>query len=349
MQSKTIFLPLSFLLFVSPLFVSFAPALTSSPATQAAQAPDVSPQLFAPGVISGPASDGSPAFTPDGNTLFFTRSAATWSIILESHRLVANGDKDSWSEPTIASFSGVWNDQQPAMSPDGSHLLFVSTRPANPQQASGPRSAAIWRVDRTASGWSQPVRLPDTINFSPRVFKPTIAGDGSIYFMAMEQGKKFHLFRSQYASGTYQKAEPLPFSDGTLGSTGDVDPEIAPDESFLLFSSDGRRSDDPAHEHLYIVFRQSSSQPAQWSAVMPVRYTGDDLNGSSNDNESRLSPDRKTLFFSSDRTLPPHFPRTIEQAQQDLKRVQLWDNGNGNVWFMPIAPWLKLAKTADNT
>jgi Tol biopolymer transport system component len=344
---KAISLPLSLL-----LLVSLAPALTTSQAPQAAQVPDVSPQIFAPGVISGPSSDGSPAFTPDGNTLFFTRSATNWSIILESHR-TSQSAADSWSEPTIASFSGAWNDQQPAMSPDGSHLLFVSTRPANPQQPSGPRGAAIWRVDRTAAGWSQPVRLPDTVNFCTRVFKPTIAGDGSVYFMAMEQGKKFRLFRSQYAAGTYQKAEPLSFSDGTLGSTGDVDPEIAPDESFLLFSSDGRRPDDSAHEHLYIVFRQSASQSRSqsrsWSAVMPVRYTGDDLNGSSNDNESRLSPDRKTLFFSSDRSLPAHFPRTLEQAQQDLKRVQLWDNGNGNVWFMPIAPWLKLGKTGNNT
>jgi WD40-like Beta Propeller Repeat len=30
------------------------------------------PQIFAPGVASGPANDGSPAFSPDGNTIFFT-------------------------------------------------------------------------------------------------------------------------------------------------------------------------------------------------------------------------------------------------------------------------------------
>jgi hypothetical protein len=28
------------------------------------------PQVFAPGVVSGPANDGSPAFSPDGNTIF---------------------------------------------------------------------------------------------------------------------------------------------------------------------------------------------------------------------------------------------------------------------------------------
>jgi Tol biopolymer transport system component len=324
------------------LFVSLFPTFTLSQAAQTAQdvglAQDVTPQIFSPGVISGAANDGSPAFTPDGNTLFFTRTGNSWSVILESHRT-----GNSWSEPTIAPFSGIWNDMQPAMAPDGSHLVFVSIRPTDPNQQKpepGPPMSAIWRVDHTANGWSKPVRLPEAINFCARVFKPTIAGDGSVYFMAMEQDKKFRLFRSQYSGGTYQKAEPLPFSDGTLGNTGDVDPEIAPDESFLLFSSDGRRSDDAEHEHLFIVFHQSGS----WGSVMPVRYIGDDQNRSSNDNESRLSPDRKTLYFSSDRSLPVHFPRTMEQAQQDLKRMELWDNGYGNVWFMPIAPWLKLAK-----
>ena len=44
------------------------------------------PQVFAPGVVSGPANDGSPTFSPDGNTIFFTRSAANWSVIVESQQ-----------------------------------------------------------------------------------------------------------------------------------------------------------------------------------------------------------------------------------------------------------------------
>ena len=39
-----------------------------------------------PGVISAGANDGSPTFGPDGNTLFFARSSASWSVILESEK-----------------------------------------------------------------------------------------------------------------------------------------------------------------------------------------------------------------------------------------------------------------------
>jgi len=42
------------------------------------------------------------------------------------------------------------------------------------------------------------------------------------------------------------------------------------------------------------------------------------------DNEPHLSPDHRTLYFSSDRMLPVHFPRTPAQAQADLERINSW-------------------------
>jgi len=51
---------------------------------------------------------------------------------------------------------------------------------------------------------------------------------------------------------------------------------------------------------------------------------------------SMLGRDQKTLHFTSDRTLPIAFPRTRSQTQADLDRIQLWDNGNSNVWTIAI-------------
>src|SRR5579862_368824 len=125
------------------------------------------PQIFAPGIISGPANDGAPTFTPDGRTLFFTRSGANAGFILESH--LVNG---AWSTPTIAPFSGQWNDQHPTMAPDGSYLVFVSTRPA---PGISEKVAHLWRVNRTRDGWGTPEHLPATVNMTSRIFKPSIA------------------------------------------------------------------------------------------------------------------------------------------------------------------------------
>ncbi|HXC16256.1 MAG TPA: hypothetical protein VNV60_02330 [Holophagaceae bacterium] len=288
-----------------------------------AQAPTLpAPEIFAPGVISGPANDGAPAFTPDGNTAFFSRGGGSWSAILESHRVDGR-----WSEPVIAPFSGEWSDSQPAVSPDGSFLVFVSWRPVdgNPEA----RVANLWRVDRQGHSWSSARRLPATVNINTRIFKPSVAADGSVYFMSIQSNGKMRLFSSRCVGGVYQAAQPLPFSDD---ATADVDPEIAPDQSFLVFSSAGRHPGDTTHERLYITLHARDG----WGPVAPIRYAGDENPGPSNDNEAHLSPDGRTLYFDSDRTLSVPHPRAREQTQEDLRRVQSWDNGNTNAWSIPF-------------
>jgi Tol biopolymer transport system component len=297
--------------------------LASSVATVSAGTLAVAPEIFAPGVISGAANDGTPTFTPDGKTLFFTRSGTGAGTILESH--LAGG---RWSTPQIASFSGEWNDQHAAVAPNGSYLVFVSTRPA---PGLSKRVAHLWRVDRTSAGWGMPVHLPAAVNIGPRIFKPSVAADGTIYFLSIGNGRTFRLYRSKCVGGAYQPAEPLPFS---TDATRDVDPEIAPDQSFLVFSSSGRRSKDDTKEHLFIVVNRGGA----WGAVTPLRYAGDDENGSSNDNEPDLGPDGRTLYFSSDRSPALHFPRTRSQADADLMRMESWDNGNANVWTLSLTP-----------
>ena len=303
-------------------------ALVVAPALAQAD-PKPAPELFAPGVISSPANDGSPAFTPDGNTLLFTRSAATWSAILESHRV--NG---AWTAPVLASFSGEWPDSSPAIAPDGSFAVFVSIHkdgaPGHPASV-----ANLYRVDRTKTGWSAPAKLPDTVNIGPAIWKPSVAADGTIYFVSIDLEGHKRLYAAKHAAGAsaYEPAQPLPFSDG---AHGDVDPEIAPDQSFLVFCSSGRLAGD-AKDHLFIVRRTAAGG---WGDVQPIRYAGDDTGGFSTDDEPHLSPDRRTLYFSSDRAPAVAFPRTHEQALRDVARLQAWDNSNSNVWFVPLAPWL---------
>jgi Tol biopolymer transport system component len=294
------------------------------------------PEIFSPGVISGPANDGSPTFSPDGKSLYFTRSTAAWGVILESRE---NGGK--WSEPMVASFSGEWRDSSPGFSPDGSFLVFVSLRPEK-MPAAGEKISSVranlYRVRRTGSGWSEAERLPDAVNIGNAIWKPSVAADGTIYFVSIDaQGGK-RLYRSRLRDGVYQQAEPLAFSDGT---TADVDPEIAPDGSFLVFCSSGRVKDDP-RDHLYIVRRSGDG----WGPVTAVRYAGDMV---TTDDEPHLGgPDRRTVYFSSDRAVPVKFPRTHEQAVEDLKRLELWDNSNSNVWFMSLGPWIADAARQKN-
>src|SRR6202142_2681052 len=69
-------------------------------------------------------SDDTPAFTPDGDTVFFDRSTGSNKFVMIAHRI--NGH---WGAPEMAPFSGRWYDQNPVISPDGSFLIFNSDRP----------------------------------------------------------------------------------------------------------------------------------------------------------------------------------------------------------------------------
>lgn len=286
-------------------------------------AQDVTPTVFAPGVISGPLHDSAPAFTPDGRTVYFTRSEGTNSAILVSHL-----EQGRWSTPVTAPFSGQWSDMEPAMSPDGRFLIFISNRPKTPRdkpldgffmgRSFPERGGNLWKVTWDNGKWSAPVRLPDVVNRSDSTFAPSVAADGTLYFMhPAADPKHFRLFRAAWHRNSYDEPQALPFSDGHVT---DVDPAVAPDESFVVFGS----SRSPARGiDLFIVFRDNG----EWGT--PI-HLGNGVNSAGSDAEARLSPDHQTLYFASDR-MADIAPGTVRAD---------WDNGKYNIWQIPLTPWL---------
>jgi len=290
------------------------------------------PQVFAPGVVSGPANEDSAAFTPDGNTVFFDRIHWPNAAIMVSHRV--NG---AWSAPTVAPFSGQWLDHDPAMSPDGSFIVFSSNRPdqeggkaLDAVMADGKVQAGsgghLWRVDRKGNTWGKPVRLPDAVNSSSRTYAPSVVADGSVYFQRPADDDDFRLYRSQYRNGVYEAPVPVMLGDA---SAHKLDPAVAPDESFIVFDANFTGKDDP--DRLYIAFRDGEG----WGKPIDL---GKDINVKSPWG-AHLGPDHRTLYFSSTRSLPVHYPRTPQQGQEDIARMQ-WDNGSDNIWSVSLAPWL---------
>ena len=280
------------------------------------------PAVFAPGVISGPADDTDPAFSADGHTVVFARNG---TLMISTRR------DGNWSVPVIAPFSGQWMDQQPTMSPDGRFLVFVSNRPVRAGDDKGP-AGHLWRVDRQGDGWGQPIHLPSAVNRTASTWAPSVAGDGSLYFIERSApNAPFRLRRAQYRDGGYLPSTPVDFGDAT---TQDVDPAVAPDESFIVFGSMHPGPD--AHERLFIAMRNGTG----WSTPVDL---GDAVNGdgSTDTNEARLGPDHRTLYFSTDRKSRPHYPRTAAQAQADQARTAAWDNGRQNIWSVPLDTWLR--------
>lgn len=285
------------------------------------------PEIFAPGVISTGANDGAPTFSRDGRTLYFERTNGRWAAILESRWIDGR-----WSRPVLAAFSGTTSDQQPALSPDGTYLIFVSSRaPLSKSGDGGAHVSHLYRVDRTRDCWTVPVELAPEVNISAKVFKPSIAANGDLYFMAdvgISGPPRWRLFQARRQGNRYAAAEALSFSGP---EDGDVDPFIAPDQSFLIFSSNTRGSRKDGHEHLFMVERAAQG----WSAVREIRYDGDD--SGADDGEAQVSPDGHWLYFTSSLTLPMSRVRDRQITIEGLERIELWDNGNNNVWRLPMS------------
>ena len=299
--------------------LAIAMALGRSTAAGAAGPPAAVPQIFAPGVISGPLDDASPAFTPDGKTVYFA-SGDQSSTLMESHL-----EDGRWSSPQPAPFSGRWRDLDPAMAPDGSYLLFVSNRPVTPngkrldlvfEGKTYPTGMNIWRVDRQGEGWSQPVRLPPAINTSTFTFAPNIAADNTLYYVGQTSPGQRRLLRARYRAGHYLQPEIV-----ALAGPDDWirDPAIAPDQSFIVFSiMPAGRKQNP---RLAIAFRNGGG----WSRPIDL---GDSVNdGGTHAMGSQLGPDHHTLYFYSDRKVA-------------AAGTESWNDGKDNIWTIDLTPWL---------
>ncbi|HZP06449.1 MAG TPA: hypothetical protein VFB43_16245 [Terracidiphilus sp.] len=219
------------------LVILVAGLIGTIPFTLTAQTRETKALPVTLGGIVRPDSDDTLAFTPDGKTVFFDRSTGSQKTIMVSQR-----HAEHWSPPQAASFSGKWFDQDPVLSPDGRYLLFDSNRPVAPGGrpltqdyfvgGQGPGSN-IWRVDRTKDGWSEPVWLGPLINSDVFVDFPSIAGDGTLYFMLWNAREKaMHIWRSQYRGDKYMPPELVVLGDPAISVH---DPAVAPDQSFIVF------------------------------------------------------------------------------------------------------------------
>ncbi|GAA0698990.1 PD40 domain-containing protein [Dyella marensis] len=276
--------------------------------------------LFAPGVISGAGDEGPAAFLPDGNTVYFSRGSSDHEhyAILVSQRT-----GQGWSEPRTAPFSGRWRDADPAMSPDGSFLVFASNRPADGKGAvldtvmggkSYPgRGMNLWRVARQGQGWGAPERLPDTVNTCHSVFAPDVGPDGTLYYIGCGADGQLRLLRSVHKDGRYQAAEPVAFGADDLTVR---DPAIAHDGSFMVASIKSAKTQP---YRLAIAF----ATPQGWSTPQDL---GDAVNGGTHAMGAQLGADGRTLYFVSDRRVPG------EQAD--------WNKDGDNLWQVSLAPWL---------
>jgi len=245
------------------------------------------PQIFAPGIISlDNRFETYPTFSPDGNELFFSVVNAIWSQGKILHSIKQNGN---WSEPDTAIFSNNnYKNWESFISPDGTRQFFASNRPPS-------TNMDIWMVERTSdSTWSDPVRLDNPVNSNAEDGSACVTNNGTLYFKSRRGGGigGSWLYRSKQIDSSYSHVESL----GNLINTGpqETEPFVAPDESYLIFTSSTR----PGYDgwDLWICFQNTDSSWTEPINMGPSINTADDEYG------PRVSLNGNYLFFTRENT-----------------------------------------------
>jgi len=110
---------------------------------------------------------------------------------------------------------------------------------------------------------------------------------------------------------------------------------VAADERFLIYSSNHPLKHEP--KRLKIAFRKAGG----WTSPLDL---GDEVNEAGSNIDARLSPDQKTLFFSTNTVPPVSFPRSRPESVRELGEMQVSANGSENIWYVSLGQILENAR-----
>lgn len=295
-------------------------------------------EILGPGTLSTGLQETSAAVTPDGRTVYFMRSdfAEKDDTILVSHR---NGKQ--WSLPEVASFSGQWHDSEPALSPDGKRLYFVSNRPDKPGGAplmtelSAYRfpGTNLWYVEMQPNGnWGEPVHVDGALNDGAQIYNPSIASNGNIYFSAHrpDSGSHYQIYVARHTPSGYAPPERVDLGDVAKNR---MDPGIDPEERYIVYA--GNEGDAIGSADIYISFRGAEGK---WSK--PEHLPGD-INSAGLENAPAPGRVFGELYLSSNRPDEPNYPKVRDDLTSLQRRLVSPLNGSRNIWQFDISSILK--------
>jgi len=282
--------------------------------------PGMTPEIFAPGIVSRGYDERGVVFSPRQDELFFEMRALGFTTVL-LHMKQENG---TWIRPETAFFSGTpeFRDDNPFFATDGQKLFFSSNRPLSAQEGIR-KDSNIWILPKTSSGWGQPLPAGRPLNSDFDDDYPTLSRSNTLVFFSNRDGN-YDIYMSSASEKGFSEPQRLESPVNTKDFEGH--PFIAADESYLIFTSD--RPGEMGEADLYISFK---GPDGTW--LEPVNM-GDKINSRFHEAAPYVSPDGKYLFFCSFRTNP---------TPGEIRRLSYGDitgmldgpgNGHGDIYWV---------------
>ena len=284
------------------------------------------PLIFSKGLISDGMNNRDFTISPAGDEIFYSVQQRDFSVSVILRMVKRN---NQWTGPEVAPFSGGYNDLEASFSPDGKRIYFCSNRPSTVTDTTD--DFDIWFVNKTATGWSEPVHAGFVINSPANEFYPSVARNGNLYFTAtLKNGKGSEdIVMSEWKNGEY--APPVSLPDAINSKGDEYNAFIDPDEQFILFTAPGRQGGFGRGD----IYMSKKDAGGNW---LPAKNLGPGINTAANDYCPYVTPDKKFFFFSSSRSLN----KTPFNAQQNYKQIaaMLKNAGNGldDIYWMQWSP-----------
>jgi Tol biopolymer transport system component len=252
------------------------------------------PVLFAPEIVSTRNMEHSRlVFSPDGRGIYWAVVPVPINEETDQTRIMCvRQGGTGWRKPASLPFAPAGS-CAPALSPDGGRFYFVSSTPGTGGGGNAPRQI-VWEVVRRDSGWGEPRAATSLPALPPgrMTLALSFAANGNLYFDVGGPGENgrwvWAIYVAELRDGRYGVPQPL----GATINEGRVNqnPFVAPDESFLLFSS--WREGSLGGGDLYVSFRRPDRA---WSRP---RRLPEGVNTRAQERFPSMSPDGRYLFFT---------------------------------------------------
>jgi len=252
--------------------------------------PGMTPEIFAPGIISTENNlHSSPVFSKGGRFVF-------WKVMMSGdddgiYYMEMKGNR--WCKPRKAFFidkgTDIYNDV-PFFSPVDETLYFLSDRP----YSNNNKERRLWYTNNNNDIWE-----------TPKLFEDIVPGNISLHwqFTISNSGNFFLTGTSDIGIGMYDIFIAKEIGDEYIiellpkpinSKNSDICPFISPDESYLIFASSDR-NDGYGKCDIYICYKKADSLYTN-----PINM-GAEINSSGQEWCPIVSLDGKYLFFTSKR------------------------------------------------
>ncbi|MHC4540615.1 MAG: hypothetical protein ACYS74_12665, partial [Planctomycetota bacterium] len=245
--------------------------------------------------VNSSSGEGTPYISADGLSLYFTLDRPGGYGGLDIWVTTRATKADPWGTPVNFGppVNSSAHDFYPSISADGLSLYFTSDRPG------GYGGDDIWMATRetTEDDWGAPVNLGALVNSGANDRGPSISADAlELFFHSSRPGG--YGGRDIWVTTRTTTVDPwgelVNLGPIVNSSSVDLSPSISADGLLLFFGSN--RSGGYGSSDLWVTSRDTIDD--EWGTPMNL---GPPVSSSAEEYAPSISPDGRTLYFTSDR------------------------------------------------